>query len=61
MLAADDWIYITEDTHRHCWDLVPVLFSTRQEAEKHAKMWRKKGKSKERFVQVVEYPDDSMV
>ena len=55
MLAADDWIYITEDTHGKCWDLKPVLFSSRQEAETHAKIWRKNSKDRDRFVKVVEY------
>jgi hypothetical protein len=53
MLAADDWIYITEDTHGKCWDLNPVLFETQEQAEDFAKSWRKRGK--ERYVQVVEY------
>ena len=53
MLAADDWIYITEDTHGKCWDLKPVLFEKREQAEDFAKSWRKRGK--ERYVKVVEY------
>lgn len=53
MLAADDWIYITEDTHGKCWDLKPVLFETQEQAEDFAKSWRKRGK--ERYVKVVEY------
>jgi hypothetical protein len=53
MLAADDWIYVTEDTHGKCWDLQPVLFDTRTEAEKYAKSWTKKGGK--RFVKVEEY------
>ena len=53
MLAADDWIYVTEDTHGKCWDLKPVLFDTRTEAEKYAKSWTRKGGK--RFVKVEEY------
>ena len=53
MLAVDDWIYVTEGTRGKCWDLKPVLFDTRPEAEEYAKSWTKKGV--ERFVKVVDY------
>ena len=42
MLAKDDWIYITEDTDGHCWDLKPQLFKTKKEAENAAKIWNKR-------------------
>ena len=51
MLAADDWIYITEDNGGNCWDLKPQLFKTKKEAIEHAKIW------KSRHVKVVEYND----
>lgn len=57
MLAADDWIYITEDTHGKCWDLKPVLFEHREQAEDFANTWRKKGK--EQLVKVVDYDASS--
>lgn len=53
MLAVDDWIYITEDTGGNCWDLQPVLFDSRKEAEKYADVWRIK--DRRRTVKVVEY------
>lgn len=53
MLSVDDWIYITEDTHGKCWDLKPVLFDTRAEAEEYAKTWRVRGKDD--CVKVEEY------
>jgi len=53
MLAVDDWIDVTEGTRGKCWDLKPVLFDTRPEAEEYAKSWTKKGV--ERFVKVVDY------
>lgn len=51
MLSADDWIYITEDNGGNCWDLVPLLFSTKKEAMEHAKIWSS------RHTKVVEYND----
>ena len=54
MLGADDWIYVTKDTGGNCWDLVPETFDTPTEAEKFAKVWRKKRGTKS-FVKVVEY------
>lgn len=54
MLTADDWIYITEDTRGKCWDLKPVLFDTRSEAEEYSKIWSN-GVERNRFVKVVEY------
>lgn len=54
MLSADDWIFVTEDTHGKCWDLTPVLFDDIQEAERFANIWRKKYNDN-RYVKVVEY------
>lgn len=52
MLAADDWIYITEDTGGNCWDLKPQLFKTKREAENAAKIW------KSRATKIVKYEQD---
>ena len=54
MLSADDWIYVTEDTRDNCWDLVPVVFNDKKEADKFAKTWHHKYNGT-RFVKVVSY------
>ena len=54
MLSADDWIYITHDTSRNCWDLTPVTFDDRKDAERFAETWRLTS-GDTRFVKVVEY------
>ena len=38
MLAADDWIYVTEPEGT-MFEVRPVLFDTRAEAEEHAAIW----------------------
>lgn len=38
-LAVDDYIWVTEDTGRCDFDLRPVLYNTRNEAKKAAKIW----------------------
>jgi len=38
MLSADDWIYVTEP-EGSMFELKPILFNSRQEAEEHAAMW----------------------
>lgn len=52
MLSADDWIYMTVDTG-NCFDLVPMLFDTQDEAEEAAKIWHKQGRKP--ITEVVEY------
>ena len=52
MLGADDWIYMTVDTG-NCFDLVPMLFDTQDEAEEAAKIWHKQGRKP--ITEVVEY------
>ena len=52
MLAADDWIYLTEPTGT-MFEVRPVLYKSRNEAEEFAESWRKKGK--ESCVKVVRY------
>jgi len=32
-LSDADWIYITKDTDRHCWDLEPETFASKLDAE----------------------------
>jgi len=49
MLSADDWIYVTEDTEAPMFHIHPVLFDSRQAAEKHAEIWNK------RFTKVVRW------
>lgn len=51
-LAVDDWIYITEDTGT-CMDLVPVLFSNKNQAQQYANAWRIPGRK--RTVEIVKY------
>lgn len=53
MLAVEDWIYVTEDTGGNCWDLRPVLFDNKKDAEKFADTWRLKDRRGN--VKVVEY------
>ena len=38
MLSADDWIYLTEPDGS-MFEVRPVLFNSRQEAEEHAAIW----------------------
>jgi hypothetical protein len=51
-LAVDDWIYITEDTGT-CMELVPVLFSNKNQAHQYANAWRIPGRK--RTVEIVKY------
>jgi hypothetical protein len=37
-LAADDWIYVTEPSGT-MFEVTPVLFNSRKEAEEHAAIW----------------------
>lgn len=39
MLSKDDWIYLTEPSESTMFEVKPVLFNSRQEAEEHAKIW----------------------
>lgn len=39
MLSKDDWIYVTKPGDVNPFEVSPVLFNTRQEAEEHAKIW----------------------
>lgn len=41
MLSKDDWIYVTEPTGT-MFEVKPVLFDSRQEAEEHASIWGNK-------------------
>ena len=50
--GEDDWIYVTEQTD-NCWDLMPELYETFEQAEQAASVWRLKGK--ETNVKVVKY------
>lgn len=49
MLSADDWIYVTEDTEAPMFHIHPMLFDSRQAAEKHAEIWNN------RFTKVVRW------
>ena len=49
MLSADDWIYVTEDKEAPMFHIHPMLFDSRQAAEKHAEIWNK------RFTKVVRW------
>ena len=49
MLSADDWIYVTEDTEAPMFQMRPMLFNSRQEAEEHAGIWNN------RFTKVVRW------
>lgn len=51
-MGDGDWIYVTEQTY-NCWDLMPELYETFEQAEQAASVWRLKGK--EINVKVVEY------
>jgi len=51
-MGDDDWIYVTEQTD-NCWDLMPELYETFEQAEQAADVWRLKGK--EMNVKVVKY------
>lgn len=52
MLSKDDWIYVTKPDG-NMFEVKPVLFNSRQEAEEFAQTWRIAGK--EAFVKVVRY------
>ena len=52
--GKDDWIYVTEQTD-NCWELMPELYETFEQAEQAASVWRLKGK--ETNVKVVSYED----
>lgn len=59
-LSVNDWIYVTEDNGGNCWDLVPALFDTKEEAQSHLEDMFKNGTSIN--VKVVEYDEkESMV
>ena len=51
-MGDSDWIYVTEQTD-NCWDLMPELYETFEQAEQAASVWRLKGK--EINVKVVKY------
>ena len=51
-MGDDDWIYVTEQTD-NCWDLMPELYETFEQADQAASVWRLKGK--EINVKVVSY------
>ena len=55
MLAQDDWIYITRNDSKHCWDLKPELFANKKLAYGFAIQWRLKGKGQQ--VKVVKYDE----
>ena len=38
MLSADDWIYVTKPEGT-MFEVRPILFNSRQEAEVHAAIW----------------------
>lgn len=52
----NDWIYVTEDTGRCDWNIVPKLFDDFETANYFADTWRIKGK--ENFVKVVKYDEN---
>ena len=39
MLSKDDWIYVTQPGESIMWEVTPMLFTSRQEAEEHARIW----------------------
>lgn len=41
MLSKDDWIYVTEPDGT-IFEVRPVLFNSRQQAEEHADIWGNK-------------------
>lgn len=41
MLSKDDWIYVTEPDGT-MFEVRPVLFNSRQQAEEHADIWGNK-------------------
>ena len=51
--GKDDWIFVTEDTKGHCWDLRPVLFDDINDALEFAATFAIEGK--EHNVKVVNY------
>lgn len=53
MISKDDWIFVTKSTS-NCWDLQPETFSTRNAAEKFAKIFSAKYKNKQ-ITKVVKY------
>lgn len=58
MLAADDWIYMTHpDTS--CYNLAPVIFESKSDAEEALKMFKNQGKTP--YVKVVEYDGQSSI
>ena len=52
-LSVDDWIYVTEKDENTMFEVRPVLFNTRQEAEEHAAIWRQNGRKE--YIKVVRY------
>ena len=57
MLAADDWIYVSEPTGT-MFEVRPLLFDTLDAAREHSKIWMKKGY--EDGVKVVEFIDSDL-
>lgn len=53
MLAKDDWIWVTEKDDSSMFGLRPMLYKSREEAEKFADEWRIKGR--EAYVKVTRY------
>jgi len=53
MLAKDDWIWVIKKDDSAMFGISPILYDSKEEAEKFAKEWRVSGK--EAFVKVVEY------
>ena len=53
-MGDGDWLYVTEE-NENCWDLMPELYETFEQAEQAASVWRLKGK--EMNVKVVSYDD----
>lgn len=51
-LGEGDWIYVTEDKGGNCWDLHPVIYESKERAERAAAIWRNHGASN---CKVVEY------
>lgn len=57
-LAEDDWIYMTHaDTS--CYNLAPVIFESKAEAEEALKMFKNQGRTP--AVKVVEYDGQSSI
>ena len=55
-LSDADWIYVTKDTDRHCWDLQPETFASKLDAELFADKWRKTYRDTS-YIKVVNYEE----